>query len=99
MPRARANSNVWLDLTLTWLDSSLGLACGAQDDFLALTYAAHEAQPGVARPDLDALFAHAPRLTMLAVRPSLCRERRGISATENSPLITDDAGAKPTRAR
>ena len=27
------------------------------DDFLALTYAPHEAKEGVARPDLDALFA------------------------------------------
>ena len=57
------------------------------DDFLALTYAQHEAKKGEARPDLDALFADAPRLNMLAVRPSLCRERRGISSTENSKSI------------
>ena len=63
------------------------------DDFLALTYAPHEAKAGAARPDLDALFASAPRLHMLAVRPSLCRERRGISATENSSLITEAAAA------
>ena len=49
---------------------------------------------GVARPDLDALFADAPRLHMLAVRPCLCWERRGISATENSPLITEDPRRK-----
>jgi hypothetical protein len=67
------------------------------DDFLALTYATHDAQKGAARPDLDALFAHAPRLNMLAVRPSLCRERRGISSTENSSLITEDANAKVKR--
>ena len=60
------------------------------DDFLALTYARHEAQVGEARPDLDELFADAPRLHMLATRPSLCRERRGISSTENSPLLSDD---------
>ena len=64
------------------------------DDFLALTYAKHEAQVGEARPDLDALFAHAPRLHMLATRPSLCRERRGISSTENSPLLSDDPNSK-----
>ena len=49
---------------------------------------------GVARPDLDALFADAPRLHMLAVRPCICWERRGISATENSPLITEDPRRK-----
>ena len=49
---------------------------------------------GEARPDLDALFADAPRLHMLAVRPCLCWERRGISATENSPLITEDPRRK-----
>lgn len=58
------------------------------DDFLALTYARHEAKVGEARPDLDALFQSAPRLNMLATRPQLCRERRGVSATENSPLIS-----------
>ena len=62
-------------------------------------YAPHEAQVGVARPDLDELFAAAPRLHMLAVRPSLCRERRGVSATENSPLITEDAGSRATPSR
>ena len=64
------------------------------DDFLALTYAPHEAKKGIARPDLDTLFAGAPRLSMLAVRPCLCWERRGISATENSPLITEDPRRK-----
>ena len=60
------------------------------DDFLALTYSArHEAKAGVGRPDLDALFADAPRLNMLAVRPQLCWERRGISTTENSRFITE----------
>ena len=62
------------------------------DDFLALTYSEkHEAKEGVARPDLDALFAQAPRIQMLAVRPQLCWERRGISSTENSKLITDES--------
>ena len=46
--------------------------------------------------DPDVLFASAPRLNMLAVRPSLCWERRGISSTENSSLITEDA--KPAKA-
>ena len=68
------------------------------DDFLALTYAKHEAKAGIARPDLDSLFAAAPRLNMLAVQPQLCRERRGVSATENSPLITmRAAGGEPRR--
>lgn len=62
------------------------------DDFLALTYAPHEAKAGMARPDLDALFVDAPRLNMLAVRPNLCWERRGISSTENSPFICDEQG-------
>ena len=61
------------------------------DDFLALTYAKHEAKIGEARPDLDELFAGAPRLHMLAVRPQLCRERRGVSATENSKPITEQS--------
>ena len=61
------------------------------DDFLALTYSeCHEAKAGVARPDLDTLFEEAPRIHMLAVRPQLCWERRGISSTENSKFITDD---------
>jgi hypothetical protein len=63
------------------------------DDFLALTYAAHEAKVGEAREDLDRLFAAAPRLNMLAVRPQLCRERRGISSTENSKLVTEPTAA------
>jgi hypothetical protein len=67
------------------------------DDFLALTYAKHEAKPGEARPDLDALFADAPRMSFLAVRPNLCWERRGISATENSPFISDDPKSKGAR--
>ena len=69
------------------------------DDFLALTYANHEAQVGVARPDLDELFADAPRINMLAVRPSLCRERRGISATENSPLLSEDPKAPRAKTK
>ena len=69
------------------------------DDFLALTYAKHEAQVGVARPDLDELFADAPRINMLAVRPSLCRERRGISATENSPLLSEDPKAPRAKTK
>ena len=59
------------------------------DDFLALTYAPHEAKAGLPRHDLDELFANAPRLHMLAVRPQLCRERRGVSSTENSKLISE----------
>lgn len=59
------------------------------DDFLALLYAEHEARPGIPRPDLDALYAAAPRLNMLAVRPNLCWARRGVSTTENSSLITE----------
>lgn len=66
------------------------------DDFLGLTYAPHAPTAADARPDLDMLFASAPRLNMLAVRPSLCWERRGISSTENSSLITEDA--KPAKA-
>ena len=62
------------------------------DDFLALTYAPHESVKGKPRPDLDALFADAPRLSMLAVRPQLCRERRGVSDTERSSFV-DAAGA------
>ena len=69
------------------------------DDFLALTYATHEAKVGAARPDLDALFATAPRLAMVAVRPALCRERRGISSTENSSLITENPNAKPAKKK
>ena len=65
------------------------------DDFLALTYAPHEAKAGVARADLDELFADAPRLKMLAVRPNLCWERRGISSTENSAFITEESRRAP----
>lgn len=61
------------------------------DDFLGLTYTPHAPTATDARADLDELFAGAPRLNMLAVRPSLCWERRGISSTENSTLITEQA--------
>lgn len=64
------------------------------DDFLALTYAPHEAKAGVARPDLDAAFADAPRMRFLAVRPQICWERRGLSDTENTPLITAPPAAR-----
>ena len=40
-----------------------------------------------ARPDLDALFAHVPRLNAFAVRPQLARERRGMSDTENTAFV------------
>ncbi|KAL1522256.1 hypothetical protein AB1Y20_017251 [Prymnesium parvum] len=54
------------------------------DDFLNVLFTTHEVEPGLARPDLDLLFADAPRLNVLAVKPQLARERRGISDTENS---------------
>ena len=57
------------------------------DDFLSVLFTAHEPEPGLARPDLDALFADVPRLQVLAVKPQLARERRGISDTENSELM------------
>ena len=57
------------------------------DDFLNVLFCTHEVEPGMARPDLDALFADAPRLRVLAVRPQLARERRGISDTENSKVM------------
>lgn len=46
------------------------------DDFLNVLFCAHEVEAGLARPDLDALFAGVPRLRVLAVRPQvrLCRE-------------------------
>lgn len=57
------------------------------DDFFGLLYDKHDAGPGMARVDLDELFAHAPRLTAYAVRPMLCFERRGLSDTENTDQI------------
>ncbi len=66
------------------LEGRLTSAIIPVDDFLALTYAEHASTPDRPRRDLDELFDHAPRLNMLAVRPQLCRERRGISDTENS---------------
>jgi len=57
------------------------------DDFFSLLFTEHEVQPGLARPDLDQLYADAPRLNVLAVRPQLCWERRGVSDTENSGFL------------
>mmetsp|Transcript_67002 Transcript_67002/g.200164 ORF Transcript_67002/g.200164 Transcript_67002/m.200164 type:complete len:303 (+) Transcript_67002:21-929(+) len=57
------------------------------DDFLNVLFTTHAPEPGLARPDLDALFADAPRLQALAVKPQLARERRGVSDTENSELM------------
>jgi len=57
------------------------------DDFLPILYDRHEKGPGLARPDLDQLFANAPRLTALAVRPLIAWERRGVSDTENSAAL------------
>lgn len=57
------------------------------DDFLNVLFTRHESEPGLARADLDALYADAPRLQVLAVKPQLARERRGVSDTENSELM------------
>ena len=61
------------------------------DDFLSALFCKHEAKAGAARPDIDGLFASVPRLNVLAVRPQLARERRGVSDTENSELLAGDA--------
>mmetsp|Transcript_55426 Transcript_55426/g.127388 ORF Transcript_55426/g.127388 Transcript_55426/m.127388 type:complete len:271 (-) Transcript_55426:183-995(-) len=57
------------------------------DDFLPILYDRHDKGPGLARPDLDHLFADAPRLNALAVRPLIAWERRGISDTEKSATL------------
>ena len=57
------------------------------DDLLPCLYTRH-AVAGQERPDLDQLFADAPRLHALTVRPSLAWERPGVSDTENSKLAT-----------
>ena len=56
------------------------------DDVLPCLYTSH-ALPGDERPDLDELFAAAPRLHALATRPTLVWERRGVSDTENSEVV------------
>jgi collagen beta-1,O-galactosyltransferase len=62
------------------------------DDLLPLLYTAHDPGPGLARPDLDALFADAPRLNAFAVRPAVAWERRGLSDTENSEVSSGAGG-------
>jgi len=57
------------------------------DDFLPALYGRHEPGPGLARADVDALVAGAPRLTAYAVRPLACWERRGLSDTEASEEV------------
>ena len=54
------------------------------DELLPTLYCRRADAPGLARDDLDALYADAPRLAALAVRPSLVWERRGLSDTEAS---------------
>lgn len=58
------------------------------DDLLPCLYTRH-AVAGQERPDLDQLFADAPRLHALTVRPSLAWERPGVSDTENSKPVMD----------
>jgi collagen beta-1,O-galactosyltransferase len=58
------------------------------DDLLPLLYTAHDPGPGLARPDLDALFSDALRLTAFAMRPAVAWERRGLSDTENSEVVS-----------
>lgn len=63
------------------------------DDLLPLLYTAHDPGPGLARPDLDALFAGAPRLSAFSVRPTVAWERRGLlSDTENSEVVSGVGG-------
>eukprot|EP00965_Chrysotila_dentata_P056823 1885627-Pleurochrysis_carterae.AAC.2 len=57
------------------------------DDLLPVLYDRHDAGPNLARPDLDLLYAEAPRLNALAVRPLIAWERRGLSDTENSEEV------------
>ena len=57
------------------------------DEFLPLLYGPHDPGPGLARVELEELFAEAPRLNALAVRPMIAYETKGMSDTENSPEL------------